>query len=92
MTTCACRSNGLAIGIGLQNILKEQLTPIRDGSSRNEHFLGSMSAIVEPSGAVLGSALSSSCCRLFLMPCLRSWCDDFVVVEELIPESQTKKY
>ena len=52
---------GLAIGIGLQNVPEGAALsiPIRaDGKSRLKAFYwGSMSAIVEPIGAVMGAAL-----------------------------------
>ncbi len=52
---------GLAIGIGLQNVPEGAALsiPIRaDGKSRIKAFYwGSMSAIVEPIGAVMGAAL-----------------------------------
>ena len=85
---------GLAIGIGLQNLPEGTALsiPIRaDGKSRLRAFyLGSMSAIVEPIGAVLGAGLV-----MLMMPILpyalsfAAGAMIFVVVEELIPESQT---
>ncbi|WP_165210510.1 ZIP family metal transporter [Streptococcus tangpeifui] len=85
---------GLAIGIGLQNVPEGAALsiPIRaDGKSRLRAFyLGSMSAIVEPIGAVLGAGLV-----MLMMPILpyalsfAAGAMIFVVVEELIPESQT---
>lgn len=84
---------GLAIGIGLQNVPEGAALsiPIRaDGKSRLRAFyLGSMSAIVEPIGAVLGAGLV-----MLMMPILpyalsfAAGAMIFVVVEELIPESQ----
>ncbi|QGX45170.1 ZIP family metal transporter [Streptococcus equinus] len=95
MTTAALvGAIGLAIGIGLQNIPEGAALsiPIRaDGSSRKRaFFLGSMSAIVEPIGAVLGSALVIV--MLQIIPYALAYAAGamiFVVVEELIPESQT---
>ena len=85
---------GLAIGIGLQNIPEGAALsiPIRaDGSSRfRAFFLGAMSAIVEPIGAVLGAALVII--MLQIIPYALAYAAGammFVVVEELIPESQT---
>lgn len=85
---------GLAIGIGLQNIPEGAALaiPIRaDGSSRWRAFLmGAMSAIVEPIGAVLGAALVMV--MLQIIPYALAFAAGamiFVVVEELIPESQT---
>ncbi|MGT2930534.1 ZIP family metal transporter [Streptococcus dentasini] len=85
---------GLAVGIGLQNVPEGAALsiPIRaDGESRLRAFyLGSMSAIVEPIGAVLGAGLV-----MLMMPILpyalsfAAGAMIFVVVEELIPESQT---
>lgn len=87
-------SLGLAIGIGLQNVPEGAALsiPIRaDGKSRLRAFyLGSMSAIVEPIGAVMGAGLV-----MLMMPILpyalsfAAGAMIFVVVEELIPESQT---
>lgn len=84
----------LAMGIGLQNIPEGAALsiPIRaDGKSRLKAFYwGSMSAVVEPVGAVIGAALV-----LIMMPVLpyalsfAAGAMLFVVVEELIPESQT---
>lgn len=85
---------GLAIGIGLQNIPEGAALsiPIRaDGKSRLKAFYwGAMSAIVEPIGAIVGAALV-----LLMLPVLpyalsfAAGAMIFVVVEELIPESQT---
>lgn len=84
----------LAVGIGLQNIPEGAALsiPIRaDGKSRAKAFYwGAMSAIVEPIGAVFGAALV-----MIMMPILpyalsfAAGAMIFVVVEELIPESQT---
>ncbi|MGT2907157.1 ZIP family metal transporter [Streptococcus dentiloxodontae] len=85
---------GLAIGIGLQNVPEGAALsiPIRaDGASRARAFyMGSMSAIVEPIGAVLGAALVMW--MLAVIPYALSFAAGamiFVVTEELIPESQT---
>ncbi|EHI68578.1 metal cation transporter, ZIP domain protein [Streptococcus ictaluri 707-05] len=85
---------GLAIGIGLQNIPEGAALsiPIRaDGKSRFKAFVwGAMSAIVEPIGAVVGAALVLV--MLPILPYALSFAAGamiFVVVEELIPESQT---
>ncbi len=84
---------GLAVGIGLQNIPEGAALsiPIRaDGRSRLSAFWwGAMSAIVEPIGAVLGAALVMW--MLAIIPYALSFAAGamiFVVVEELIPESQ----
>lgn len=85
---------GLAIGIGLQNIPEGAALsiPIRtDGKSRlNAFYWGSMSAIVEPIGALLGAVAVLS--MTAILPYALSFAAGamiFVVVEELIPDSQT---
>lgn len=85
---------GLALGIGLQNIPEGAALaiPIRaDGKSRLNAFIwGSLSAIVEPIAAVIGAALVLA--MLPILPYALSFAAGamiFVVVEELIPESQT---
>ena len=85
---------GLAIGIGLQNVPEGAALsiPIRaDGKSRLRAFyLGSMSAIVEPIGAVLGAYAVMT--MTAILPYALSFAAGamiFVVVEELIPDSQT---
>ena len=85
---------GLAIGIGLQNIPEGAALsiPIRtDGKSRlNAFYWGSMSAIVEPIGALLGAVAFLS--MTAILPYALSFAAGamiFVVVEELIPDSQT---
>lgn len=85
---------GLAIGIGLQNIPEGSALslPIRgEGHSRHKAFFyGSMSAIVEPIAAVIGAAFVSSMSAI--LPYSLAFAAGamiFVVVEELIPESQS---
>ncbi|HFI0795663.1 TPA: ZIP family metal transporter [Streptococcus suis] len=85
---------GLAIGIGLQNIPEGAALaiPIRtDGASRWKAFYwGSMSAIVEPLAALLGAVAVTYMTPI--LPYALSFAAGamiFVVVEELIPESQT---
>ena len=87
-------ANGLALGIGLQNVLEGAALsiPIRtDGKSRLKAFYwGSMSAIVEPIGAVLGAVAVMA--MTAILPYALSFAAGamiFVVVEELIPDSQT---
>lgn len=83
----------LAIGIGLQN-LPEGLAvaaPLRrEGMSRWKSFwYGQLSAIVEPIGGVLGAA--AVILMRHLMPYALSFAAGamiYVVIEELIPESQ----
>ena len=84
----------LTVGIGLQNIPEGAALsiPIRaEGRSRKwAFFVGAMSAIVEPVGAVLGAALVLM--MLQVIPYALAFAAGamiFVVVEELIPESQT---
>ena len=85
---------GLALGIGLQNVPEGAALsiPIRtDGKSRLKAFYwGSMSAIVEPIGAVLGAVAVMA--MTAILPYALSFASGamiFVVVEELIPDSQT---
>lgn len=85
---------GLALGIGLQNVPEgaDLSIPIRtDGKSRlKAYYWGSMSAIVEPIGAVLGAVAAMA--MTAILPYALSFAAGamiFVVVEELIPDSQT---
>lgn len=85
---------GLAIGIGLQNIPEGSSLslPIRgEGHSRRKAFwYGSMSAVVEPIAAVIGAAFVLS--MTAILPYALAFAAGamiFVVVEELIPESQS---
>ena len=85
---------GLALGIGLQNVPEGAALsiPIRtDGKSRLKAFYwGSMSAIVEPIGAVLGAVAVMA--MTAILPYALSFAAGamiFVVVEELIPDSRT---
>ena len=85
---------GLAIGIGLQNIPEGSSLslPIRgEGHSRRKAFwYGAMSAVVEPIAAVLGAAFVISMSAV--LPYALAFAAGamiFVVVEELIPESQS---
>lgn len=85
---------GLALGIGLQNVPEGAALsiPIRtDGESRLKAFYwGSMSAIVEPIGAVLGAyAVMAMTAILPYALYFAAGAMIFVVVEELIPDSQT---
>ncbi|MDD7568879.1 MAG: ZIP family metal transporter [[Actinobacillus] rossii] len=84
----------LALGIGLQNIPEGAALslPIRaEGKSRAKAFgYGAMSAIVEPIGAVIGAAFVMSMTNI--LPYALAFAAGamiFVVVEELIPESQS---
>ena len=85
---------GLALGIGLQNVPEGAALsiPLRtDGKSRLKAFYwGSMSAIVEPIRAVLGAVAVMA--MTAILPYALSFAAGamiFVVVEELIPDSQT---
>ena len=86
----------LALGIGLQNFPEGTAVSIplrREGFSRNKSFfLGQLSGIVEPIAGIIGAILVIKI-RL-LLPFLLSFAAGamiYVVVEELIPESQTNQ-
>lgn len=84
----------LTIGIGLQNLPEGAAVSVplrRDGLSRGKSFwYGQLSGAVEPLAAVFGAALV-----FFLQPLLpyalafAAGAMIYVVIEELIPESQT---
>ncbi len=85
---------GLAIGIGLQNVPEGSslALPIRgEGHSRWKAFkYGSLSAVVEPIAAVIGALFVIS--MTAILPYALAFAAGamiFVVVEELIPESQS---
>lgn len=84
----------LAIGIGLQNFPEGAAVSIplrREGFSRSKAFFyGQLSGIVEPFAGVLGAFLVVTISPL--LPYALSFAAGamiFVVIEELIPESQT---
>lgn len=84
----------LALGIGLQNFPEGSAVSIpllREGYSKRKAFLyGSLSAIVEPISGIIGALLVLKI-RL-LLPFLLAFAAGamiYVVVEELIPESQS---
>ncbi len=86
----------LAIGIGLQNFPEGSAVSLplrREGFSRNRaFFFGQLSGIVEPISAVLGALLVLKI--QILLPFLLSFAAGamiYVVVEELIPESQSNE-
>lgn len=86
----------LALGIGLQNFPEGSAVSIpllREGYSRRKAFLyGSLSAIVEPISGVIGALLVLEI--RMLLPFLLAFAAGamiYVVVEELIPESQTNE-
>ena len=84
---------GLAIGIGLQNFPEGCAVSLplrREGMSRTKSFIiGALSGIVEPISAIIGALLVLKIKSI--MPFLLAFAAGamiFVVVEELIPESQ----
>lgn len=86
----------LAIGIGLQNFPEGSAVSLplrREGFSRAKSFFyGQASGIVEPISAVIGAILVMKVQTL--LPFLLSFAAGamiYVVVEELIPESQSNK-
>lgn len=86
----------LSLGIGIQNFPEGTAVSVplrREGLSRKKaFFFGQLSGIVEPIAGVIGALLVSKI-RLIL-PFLLSFAAGamiYVVVEELIPESQTNK-
>jgi len=87
---------GLAIGIGIQNFPEGTAVSVplrREGLSRTKAFLlGQLSGIVEPISGVIGAILVLKV-RLIL-PFLLAFAAGamiYVVVSELIPESQTNE-
>lgn len=86
----------LALGIGLQNFPEGTAVSMplrREGISRNKSFfIGQLSGIVEPIAGIIGAILVMKV--QILLPFLLSFAAGamiYVVVEELIPESQTNK-
>lgn len=86
----------LAVGIGIQNFPEGSAVSLplrREGMSRGKAFLfGNLSGIVEPIAAVFGAILVLKI--QFLLPILLSFAGGamiYVVVQELIPESQTNE-
>jgi len=86
----------LALGIGLQNFPEGTAVSMplrREGMSRNKaFFIGQLSGIVEPIAGIIGAILVIK--MRILLPFLLSFAAGamiYVVVEELIPESQTNK-
>lgn len=86
----------LAIGIGLQNFPEGSAVSLplrREGYSRGKSFFyGQMSGVVEPIAAVIGALLVTKI--QYLLPFLLAFAAGamiYVVVEELIPESQANK-
>ena len=86
----------LALGIGLQNFPEGTAVAVplrREGMSRTKSFIyGSLSGIVEPISGMLGALLVLKVQKL--LPFLLAFAAGamiYVVIEELIPESQTNK-
>ena len=86
----------LALGIGLQNFPEGAAVSLplrREGFSRGKAFLyGSLSGIVEPISAVIGTLLVLKV--RWLLPYLLAFAAGamiYVVTQELIPESQTNE-
>ena len=86
----------LAFGIGLQNFPEGSAISLplrREGLSRKKSFFyGQLSAIVEPISSVIGALIVLK--MRFLLPYLLAFAAGamiYVVVEELIPESQSNK-
>lgn len=86
----------LALGIGLQNFPEGTAVSVplrREGMGRKKAFLlGSLSGIVEPISGVIGALIVLKVRTL--LPFLLSFAAGamiYVVVQELIPESQTNK-
>lgn len=86
----------LAIGIGIQNFPEGSAVSLplrREGMSpKKAFFFGMLSGIVEPISAVIGAILVIKV--QVLLPILLSFAGGamiYVVVQELIPESQTNK-
>lgn len=86
----------LALGIGLQNFPEGSAVSLplrREGHSRKKaFFFGQLSGIVEPISAVIGAILVLKI--QVLLPFLLAFAAGamiYVVVEELIPESQSNK-
>lgn len=91
--TSACL---LALGIGIQNFPEGSALSIpmrRDGMSANRaFFLGQISGVVEPIAGVIGALLIIKI--HFILPFALAFAAGamiYVVVEEIIPESQTNK-
>lgn len=86
----------LALAIGLQNFPEGSAVSLplrREGNSRLKSFIyGSLSAIVEPIFGIIGALLTikiSSMMPLFLS--FAAGAMIYVIIQELIPESQTNK-
>ena len=86
----------LAIGIGLQNFPEGSAVSFplrREGYSRFKSFMyGQLSGLVEPIAGVIGALLVLKIRYLLpLLLCFAAGCMIYVVIEELVPESQTNE-
>lgn len=86
----------LALGIGLQNFPEGTAISVpllREGYSRKKAFFyGQLSGLVEPISALAGAVLVMAVQRILpLMLSFAAGAMIYVVVEELIPESQTNE-
>lgn len=86
----------LAVGIGLQNFPEGSAISLplrREGYSRKKSFFfGQISGIVEPIAGVIGALLVTKIQNILpFFLCFAAGAMIYVVVEELIPESQTNK-
>ena len=87
----------LAIGIALQNLPEGAAVSLplrRDGTSRWRAFwYGQLSGFVEPVSAVVGAVLAAHV-RILLpfLLCFAAGAMVFVVIAELIPESQKNRH
>ena len=86
----------LAIGIGLQNFPEGSAVSFplrREGYSRFKSFMyGQLSGFVEPIAGVIGALLVLKIRYLLpLLLCFAAGCMIYVVIEELVPESQTNE-
>ena len=86
----------MALGIGLQNFPEGTAVSMplrRDGMSRSKaFFVGQLSGIVEPIAGVIGAILVMKV--RILLPFLLAFAAGamiYVVVEELVPESQSNQ-
>ena len=86
----------LTLGIGIQNFPEGSAISVplvrEKFSKKQAFFLGQLSAIVEPISALIGAILITKINNL--LPFMLSFAAGamiYVVVEELIPESQTNK-
>ena len=86
----------LALGIGLQNFPEGTAVSVplcREGFSKKQAFFyGQLSALVEPFSALIGALLALKV--RYLLPFILAFAAGamiYVVVEELIPESQTNE-